>query len=424
MKQTITIIALLLFTGIAAQDLGGIVVNFSIIKDTATITEVFKGGPADMVGIKVGDKILSVDNVTAIGLTMVTLSNFIRGEVNTPVTIELLRGDKLLTFQIMRKNINSFSQSNNTPDSTNILSILKTLHPKDVLKTDVNRIQDDYSKDRKHKGLTKTFELLKSINIQGWEIKVNSRFTFLNEKLESAFLRFPEDRYKVIAKLAAKRFPNNTYPKNYEDYADYMAFSDSFSTLTVFQRDGARDGSCGIEYSLKNDIKLFLDSVEKAEAYTRLHSNYRTTFSDMLTLYYGGLWVKETKVRELYISDKCKTVPNGFFWRVIKLTTESAYTTKAAIYLKSDNLIPVNYFDIKRDIGQNDSTDCYILSTLDNLSIVGAIYNINIGSYPISTMPLDFVSGFNIQTDSPKIKMLVYEYKLSPEQIKYLENNP
>lgn len=87
----------------------GIGVEFAIIKDTLTIQGVVPGGPSERVGIKAGDKILSVDgeNIAGTGLTIARVHGYLRGAKGTKVSVGVLRNSesKLLSFEITRDKI-------------------------------------------------------------------------------------------------------------------------------------------------------------------------------------------------------------------------------------------------------------------------------------------------------------------------------
>ncbi len=87
----------------------GIGVQFQIIKDTLVVVEPVKGGPAEMVGIVVGDKFVMVDDTLAVGkiCTNDWMFKHLRGKKGTKVVVKVKRGNspKLLTFTITRDKI-------------------------------------------------------------------------------------------------------------------------------------------------------------------------------------------------------------------------------------------------------------------------------------------------------------------------------
>jgi carboxyl-terminal processing protease len=69
----------------------GIGVTITQLSDAVTITGVFRGTPADRVGLQVGDVIVGVDGDNATEWTVRDASNRIRGEVGTTVEVSVAR---------------------------------------------------------------------------------------------------------------------------------------------------------------------------------------------------------------------------------------------------------------------------------------------------------------------------------------------
>lgn len=74
-------------------------------QDKIQILSTIKNSPAEEVGIKAGDLILTVDGVNYSASDMTTASNNIKGEEGTKVNIEVLRGNQTLKFEITRKKV-------------------------------------------------------------------------------------------------------------------------------------------------------------------------------------------------------------------------------------------------------------------------------------------------------------------------------
>lgn len=87
----------------------GIGISFNILNDTLFVIESISGGPSEKVGIKAGDRIISVDdeNIGGIGLTNDDVFRLLRGEKGTKVTVGVLRRhvDEILYFTITRDKI-------------------------------------------------------------------------------------------------------------------------------------------------------------------------------------------------------------------------------------------------------------------------------------------------------------------------------
>lgn len=89
----------------------GIGVSYSTEESTKfQITSVTPDGPADQAGIQLGDRLLTVDGLEVDTLESPDqLSNLVRGEVGTVVTLTLQRGNETLSFAITRANIRTYS---------------------------------------------------------------------------------------------------------------------------------------------------------------------------------------------------------------------------------------------------------------------------------------------------------------------------
>lgn len=71
----------------------GIGVEFALINDTLTINSTVPGGPSEKVGIRAGDKIISVDGevISGTGLTNERVHKYLRGPKGTKVTVSVKR---------------------------------------------------------------------------------------------------------------------------------------------------------------------------------------------------------------------------------------------------------------------------------------------------------------------------------------------
>ena len=69
----------------------GIGVTFTIIKDTITVDSPVPGGPSDLLGIRAGDKIVSINDSSAIGLKEDDVRKELRGPKGTKVTVGIDR---------------------------------------------------------------------------------------------------------------------------------------------------------------------------------------------------------------------------------------------------------------------------------------------------------------------------------------------
>lgn len=69
----------------------GIGIQFNIIQDTITVITAISGGPSDQLGIMSGDRIISIDDSSAIGYDNEDVMRRLRGEKGTKVDVEILR---------------------------------------------------------------------------------------------------------------------------------------------------------------------------------------------------------------------------------------------------------------------------------------------------------------------------------------------
>ncbi|RPI14049.1 MAG: S41 family peptidase [Ignavibacteriae bacterium] len=89
----------------------GIGVEFDIINDTITIVTPISGGPSEALGIQAGDKIVKIDDVSAIKMTREDVPKKLRGTKGTKVHVSIVRAGTpgLLEFDIIRDKIPLYS---------------------------------------------------------------------------------------------------------------------------------------------------------------------------------------------------------------------------------------------------------------------------------------------------------------------------
>ncbi len=85
----------------------GIGVQFNIIQDTITVITAISGGPSDQLGIMSGDRIIAIDDSSAIGFQNEDVMRHLRGPKGTEVkvTIKRPKNSNLLNFNIVRDDI-------------------------------------------------------------------------------------------------------------------------------------------------------------------------------------------------------------------------------------------------------------------------------------------------------------------------------
>ena len=85
----------------------GSIIRYNEKKNYTIISEPYDGMPAKRAGLKAGDIILSIDGVNTLGMSSDSVSDMLRGEPGTKLTIEIERPGtkKKLTFRIERESI-------------------------------------------------------------------------------------------------------------------------------------------------------------------------------------------------------------------------------------------------------------------------------------------------------------------------------
>lgn len=91
----------------------GVGIQFQILDDTLTVINTIEGGPCEKVGVKAGDKIVTVDkeNIAGVGLQTNGVRERLLGEKNSLVVLGIKRkGEKsILEYDVRRDNIPLFS---------------------------------------------------------------------------------------------------------------------------------------------------------------------------------------------------------------------------------------------------------------------------------------------------------------------------
>lgn len=87
----------------------GIGIRYQILKDTLMVVETISGGPSEKLGMKAGDKIITIDgqNVAGIGLKNTQVREKLMGELGTIVKVEVKRktSSKTVNYVITRDRI-------------------------------------------------------------------------------------------------------------------------------------------------------------------------------------------------------------------------------------------------------------------------------------------------------------------------------
>jgi carboxyl-terminal processing protease len=91
----------------------GIGIEFNILYDTLMVVNTIPGGPSEKVGMKAGDRILTVDgkNIAGIGIKNSDVFKLLRGPKGTQISLGISRkgSSQLLTFKVVRDQIPIYS---------------------------------------------------------------------------------------------------------------------------------------------------------------------------------------------------------------------------------------------------------------------------------------------------------------------------
>ena len=90
---------------------GGIGVWFEVVNDTPRVSSVIADGPSESVGLRAGDRIILVDDSTAVGPASRRIQYRLKGKIGSPVKIAVARRnvDGLIDFEITRGKIPLYS---------------------------------------------------------------------------------------------------------------------------------------------------------------------------------------------------------------------------------------------------------------------------------------------------------------------------
>jgi carboxyl-terminal processing protease len=85
----------------------GIGIYFDVIQDKITVLSVISGGPSDKAGLKTGDKIIAIDNQSAIGIKRDDVPLKLKGPRGTTVTVTIERKGwkKTRSYKIIRDEV-------------------------------------------------------------------------------------------------------------------------------------------------------------------------------------------------------------------------------------------------------------------------------------------------------------------------------
>ncbi len=127
---------------------GGIGIRFDVLSDTARVVSPLAGGPSQEAGVLAGDRIVKIEDSTAVGLSMQEIRQRLTGEKGTEVTFTVYRplSDSRHTFTLERGEIPLYSihSSYMVDDETGYIEIGRFAKstPKEFLEK-VNTLKDE-----------------------------------------------------------------------------------------------------------------------------------------------------------------------------------------------------------------------------------------------------------------------------------------
>lgn len=110
------------FSGSFSGDMEGIgaIIRSDVETGIIEIADVLPNAPAEKAGVIAGDVFVEVDGEPVQGMSQTDLVTKVRGPAGTTVTIIMQRGDKLLTFEIVREKFEIPSVFSEVIEDTNI----------------------------------------------------------------------------------------------------------------------------------------------------------------------------------------------------------------------------------------------------------------------------------------------------------------
>ena len=112
------------FINIIDQRIYGIGVVVESVNEGLIIKSVLKDSPADSVGLKEGDIIVSIDGKSIEGISLEEATAMIKGPEGTKVAIRIKRGNKYLDYILVRKKIEMPTVFGSVTGSTGVIGII------------------------------------------------------------------------------------------------------------------------------------------------------------------------------------------------------------------------------------------------------------------------------------------------------------
>ena len=172
----------------------GVVVQYDDKNETVMITEVVIGSPSEAVGLKVGDYIYAVDGMLVSDVGHRNAIKFVRGEIGTSVNLVVLRGDQLISVDVVRELIVERTVSYSITDDN------------------IGYIQVTSFKDNSDEQFIAAVDALMEMGVKGFVIDFRSN---LGGYVRSAT--------NILSYILPSNLPTITY--DYKNQADYTIYT-------------------------------------------------------------------------------------------------------------------------------------------------------------------------------------------------------
>lgn len=182
----------------------GIGIEFQLIKDTINVVSAIIGGPSEKLGIIPGDRIIEINNKSAVKLSSDKIIKLLRGKKGSSVNIKIFRPakKKIISYTIVRDQIPLYSvdASFMIDKATGYISLSKF---SDTSTDEVLKALDDL----KRSGMKRLIFDLR-----------NNPGGFLNQAFQIADLFLPDDKLIVSTKGRIKEFNEEYYSSIKSEY--------------------------------------------------------------------------------------------------------------------------------------------------------------------------------------------------------------
>lgn len=183
----------------ATGDYGGIGAVSRFSNKILTIREIMKNSPAEKAGIKPGDKILKVGDISVSDFDEEGISTLLNGLPNTTVNLQIERQNKIMNIEVIRKKV----EINPVPFYT-------------MLNTEVGYISFTTFNEKASSQVKEAFLELKSEGMKKLIIDVRSNpGGLLNEAVKITNFFIPKDKVVVTTKAKVEKW-SETFKTNQE----------------------------------------------------------------------------------------------------------------------------------------------------------------------------------------------------------------